>query len=333
MIIRKKINANYTRIPNTPEDYLNDPTISAKSKGLLTQLLSKPDTWTLNINYLVKTNKEGVSAIRSGINELIASGYIHRDVTRDKSGRIRGTQHIIFDHRVSSEEACTATHQKQLPPTAGVGSNSSRPKQEPASQLKTQIKDTAPNENNRMRKIQIRKNDPVVKNKDINKLDGVTTTTTPGQKSTPVAVVESSSYPATESLNSLWDLVPEQHQQPMVKALVNQAVKIYTPLEVEEAITYASANVKGGCMQYKAYLDKTLKNKWAAGYLETITTITPAVLSPGYFAGEFAGNFAGGMSGGKPGTRFPNGTFTGSARMDNNYMACAQFLADMDVEM
>jgi len=42
---------------------------------------------------------------------------------------------------------------------------------------------------------------------------------------------------------------PEQHQQPMVKALVNQAVKKYTALEMEEAIVYSSANVKGGWMQ------------------------------------------------------------------------------------
>ncbi len=40
MIVRKKIDANYTKIPNTPDDYLNDPTITAKSKGILTQLLS-----------------------------------------------------------------------------------------------------------------------------------------------------------------------------------------------------------------------------------------------------------------------------------------------------
>jgi len=74
----------------------------------------------------------------------------------------------------------------------------------------------------------------------------------------------------------------------MVKALVNQAVKEYTPLEVEEAIVYSSANVKGGWMQYKAYLDKTLKNKWAAGYLETISTTSPAVF-PGKFVGGCLG--------------------------------------------
>ena len=130
------------------------------------------------------------------------------------------------------------------------------PEQPPTSQVKPQIRDTAPNATDRMRKIQIRKIDPVLMNKGINKLEGVTTTTTPEQELTPVVkVVEEvpSSYPATEDINSLLDLISEQHSQPMVKTLVNQAVKEYTLLEVEEAIVYSSANVKGGWMQYKAY--------------------------------------------------------------------------------
>ncbi|SMC55217.1 hypothetical protein SAMN02746065_10471 [Desulfocicer vacuolatum DSM 3385] len=129
------------------------------------------------------------------------------------------------------------------------------------------------------------------------------------------------SYPATEDINSLLDLIPEQHSQPMVKALVNQAVKKYTLLEVEEAIVYSTANVKGGWMQYKAYLDKTLKNKWAAGYLDTISTTAPAVFSLGGFAGAM------------PAGRYPNGTVTGSPRMDSNYQAASQFMAEMGVEV
>jgi len=341
MIVRKNIEANYTKIPNTPDDYLNDPTITAKSKGILTQLLCKPDTWRLSVTYLVNTNKEGASAIRTAINELIGSGYIQRDVLRDKHGRIRGTQHVIFDHRVSPKDVVrTTTQQEQTLTPLDASPNLEQPliqeavpviqeavpEHPPTTQVKPQIRETPPNETDRIRKIQIRKIDPVLKNKDINKEEGVTTTTTQDLASEPVVEVvketPSSSYPAAEDINSLLDLIPEQHNQPMVKALVNRAVKKYTPLEVEEAIVYSSAKVRGGWEQYKAYLDKALKNKWAAGYLDAINTTTPAVLSPG--------NFAGGMPG--AGARFPNGSVTGSARMDSNYMACAQFLAEMGVE-
>ena len=331
MIVRKKIDANYTKIPNTPDDYLNDPTITAKSKGILTQLLCKPDNWRLSVTYLVNTNKEGPSAIRTAINELIGSGYIHRDVVRDKSGRIRGTQHVIFDHRVSPEAARKITQQEQtitpLDATPNLGKSlvqEAVPEQPSTSQVKPQVRDATPNATDRMRKIQIRKIDPVLKNKGINKSEGVTTTTTPEQELPPVVeVVEEvpSSYPATEDINSFLDLIPEQHHQPMVKALVNQAVKEYTFLEVEEAILYSTANVKGGWMHYKAYLDKTLKNKWTAGYLDTISTTAPAVLSPGGFAGAM------------PAGKFPNGTVTGSPRMDSNYQAAAQFMAEMGVEV
>jgi len=86
-----------------------------------------------------------------------------------------------------------------------------------------------------------------------------------------------------------------------MQALKNHP-KEYAALEVEEAIVYSTANVKGRWMQYKAYLDKTLKNKWAAGYLDTIS-ITPPAVYPGTI----------------PAGRFPNGTVTGSPRMDSNY--------------
>ena len=52
----------------------------------------------------------------------------------------------------------------------------------------------------------------------------------------------------------------------MVISLVNKAILDYPANEVEEAVAYAAGNVRGGSMQFKAYLDKTLKNKWAEGY-------------------------------------------------------------------
>ena len=187
------------------------------------------------------------------------------------------------------------------------------PRKPTATQIKAHTRDEARSPETRRQETA-----PVV-NTNIEQRLRVTTTTTQNLAPEPtVEVVEetpSSSYPATEDINSLLNLIPEQHQQPMVKALVNQAVKEYTPLEMKEAIVYSSANVKGGWMQYKAYLDKTLKNKWAAGYLEAINTTTPAVLSPG------------GLAGAMPGARFPNGTVTGCARMDSNYQAAAEFLA------
>lgn len=133
--------------------------------------------------------------------------------------------------------------------------------QEPLTPMQeTTTRDKNQSQENRSQEIA-----PVI-NTDIEQTLRVTTTTTPKMKSSMDARAEQSttspsSYPATESLKSLLNLIPEQHQQPMIKALVNQALDEYSIPEVQEAIVYASANVKGGAMQNKAYLDKTLQNQ------------------------------------------------------------------------
>jgi len=298
MIIRNKNRETFTVISNQA---INDTQLSDKALGTLVRLLSKTDNWNLNVNYMAKTGKQGRTAIRSSIAELEKAGYIHKQLGRTKSGQITRTEYLVYEDAMAKSQSPITTA-----------------KQPKSSQVKAPTGDEARSQETRRQETA-----PVV-NTNIEQTLRVTTTTTQNLDPEPtVEVVEetpSSSYPAIEDINSLLNLIPEQHQQPMVMALVNKAVKEYTPLEMEEAIVYSSAKVRGGWMQYKAYLDKTLKNKWAAGYLEAINTTTPAVLSPGGFAG------------GMPGTKYPNGTVTGSARMDSNYMACAEFLAEMGVE-
>ncbi len=101
MISRSEFKGNYTQIHN---EIFNNPALSAKSKGILAQLLSKPDSWKLNVQYLVNTNKDGHCAIRSAINELEDQNYIHRFVTREK-GKITGTEYLICDRMTSRADA------------------------------------------------------------------------------------------------------------------------------------------------------------------------------------------------------------------------------------
>jgi len=321
MIIRNKNRETFTIISNQA---INDTQLSDKALGTLVRLLSKTDNWNLNINYMTKSGKQGRTAIRSSVAELEKAGYIHKQPGRTKLGQITRTEYVVYEDAVAREQAPATTvkgsSNVRRPKVSDIASDSRQPiiqdktpEQPPASPVKAPTRDEARSQETRSQETA-----PVL-NTDIKQRLRVTTTTTQNLAPEPtVEVVEetpSSSYPATEDINSLLNLIPEQHQQPMVKALVNQAVKEYTPLEMEEAIVYSSAKVRGGWMQYKAYLDKTLKNKWAAGYLEAINTTTPAVLSPGGFAGAM------------PGARFPNGTVTGCARMDSNYQAAAEFLA------
>ncbi len=309
MIIRKELNGNYTRIPN---EFLQNEAISDKARGTLARLLSRPDSWNVNVNHLVKTGKEGHTALRSSLTELEAAGYIHRDVTRGKSGRITGTRYFIFDRKVSpadawavADESSTTTETDKAPVIEAALPV------EDQSQVKNQIRDTHAHNANRMRETE-----DVITNKGINKQSGVTTTT-PGsvdQESVIEATITSpSSYPAREDINFLVSLVPEQHRKPTVKKLISDALGNHDRRTVEEAVAYATANVKGGWMQYWAYLDKTLQNQWAAGYLQTKTenqTATNAVVVPGGFAG------------GMPAGKFANGTVTGSRRMGQQLSFC-----------
>ena len=348
MIIRAENRKTFTIISN---ELLNDNRITDKALGTLVRLLSNADSWNININYLAKTGKQGRTAIRSSIAELEKAGYIHRDVVRNEAGRITGTEYVIYEQAVAKVKGVDKKSAPSMEGTTGVSSNLSSPpvteeavtreqisegvsirksplevssnlrqplihKEAPEQNTTSQVK-TATRDKNQSQENRSQETSPVI-NTNIEQRRRVTTTTAPAEPVIDVEVLEpSSSYPATKDINSLLDLIPEHHQQPMVKALVNRAVEEYSPLEVQEAIAYASANVKGGALQYKAYLDKTLKNQWAAGYLETMQeqSTTPALFPHGGFAG------------GMPAGRFLNGTITGSARMDSNYQAAAEFLA------
>lgn len=77
-------------------DIFFDNTISLKAKGLLCQMLSFPDDWEYSIAGLIKTNKEGESAIVSAIKELEDAGYLIRAEERDERGRFRYI-YSVFD--------------------------------------------------------------------------------------------------------------------------------------------------------------------------------------------------------------------------------------------
>lgn len=71
--VRVEKTANYTVMSN---HHLNDRRLSLKAKGLLSFMLSKPDTWDYSIEGLVSQCKENYTAIKSGLDELKECGYL-----------------------------------------------------------------------------------------------------------------------------------------------------------------------------------------------------------------------------------------------------------------
>ncbi|HSH52405.1 MAG TPA: hypothetical protein VK982_11845, partial [Bacteroidales bacterium] len=94
-IINKSTSKNFTRVPN---DMPRNPNISYKAKGILTLLLSNKDGWQSHMSTLSKMSADGISSIKTGLQELEREGYLLRVKYRDKKKkRIRGSFWIYTD--------------------------------------------------------------------------------------------------------------------------------------------------------------------------------------------------------------------------------------------
>ena len=77
--------------------HLNDKTISLKAKGLLSQMLSLPDSWDFTLRGLASINKESLDAIRTAVLELEKHGYITRRQLRNSSGKLAKIEYTIYE--------------------------------------------------------------------------------------------------------------------------------------------------------------------------------------------------------------------------------------------
>lgn len=72
-VFRVRKNSDYTTISN---HHLRDKNLSLKAKGLLTIMLSLPDSWDYSVNGLVALCKEGRGAVETALKELKEYGYL-----------------------------------------------------------------------------------------------------------------------------------------------------------------------------------------------------------------------------------------------------------------
>ena len=78
-----------------PNSLIEDPALSWKAKGLWAYLHSRPDGWEVYEADLIKRAVEGRDAVRSGLAELEAHGYLERRQARD-GGRYTGTEYWLM---------------------------------------------------------------------------------------------------------------------------------------------------------------------------------------------------------------------------------------------
>lgn len=89
---RRKRERSYVTIENA---MFEDEKLSFKAKGILGYLLTKPDGWIVRVPDLVKHAQDGEKAIRSGIKELKANGYLHFYRTKNPDGTFKG---IVWEY-------------------------------------------------------------------------------------------------------------------------------------------------------------------------------------------------------------------------------------------
>jgi len=93
-VFRVEKNKGYTVMSNY---HLNDKTITLKAKGLLSQMLSLPESWDYTLKGLACINKESVDAIRTAVLELEQRGYIVRQQGRDAGGNFTAIEYVIYE--------------------------------------------------------------------------------------------------------------------------------------------------------------------------------------------------------------------------------------------
>lgn len=93
-VCRVEKNRNYTTMSNY---HLRDPNLSNKARGLLSTMLSLPDTWDYTTRGLAKICKDGVDGITAQLKELEQYGYLIRHRIRDSNGRIVDMEYVIYE--------------------------------------------------------------------------------------------------------------------------------------------------------------------------------------------------------------------------------------------
>lgn len=91
-IFRVEKNQNYTVMSN---HHFQNKKLSLRAKGLLSLMLSLPESWDYSLQGLVKICTEGKDAITKALKELETEGYLSRRQLHAAHGRFAKTEYII----------------------------------------------------------------------------------------------------------------------------------------------------------------------------------------------------------------------------------------------
>jgi len=85
---------NYSIISN---EILRRKDLSLKAKGLMSLILSLPDSWDLTVNGLVEIVKESKNTVYTVLKELNKFGYVERNRVTNLSGKVVKWELLIYE--------------------------------------------------------------------------------------------------------------------------------------------------------------------------------------------------------------------------------------------
>lgn len=92
--IRVHKTANFTVMSNY---HFKEKKMSLKAKGLLSLMLSLPDTWNYSVSGLVTLSKDGKDSVMSALAELENFGYLERERITNSKGQFAGIEYNIYE--------------------------------------------------------------------------------------------------------------------------------------------------------------------------------------------------------------------------------------------
>ncbi|MGX6604811.1 hypothetical protein ACWKSP_22185 [Micromonosporaceae bacterium Da 78-11] len=85
-------------------DVVRDRRLSYRARGLLCAMLSYPDNWQFNRDWLAgQSEQEGQHAVRTALQELERYGYLKRERRKDPETGKFGWEHVLYDTPQSAE--------------------------------------------------------------------------------------------------------------------------------------------------------------------------------------------------------------------------------------
>lgn len=100
-IVKAKGQIPFTQVPN---EFLQNPKISLKAKGLLSYLLSFPESWVHHKTNLTRGNKDGKESIKSAWDELVELGYIVSVRIIGENNLTKGWNHVVYAFPCKNED-------------------------------------------------------------------------------------------------------------------------------------------------------------------------------------------------------------------------------------